>query len=939
MRKLVPAAVLGFFLLIPSSVAAAALVHDNGDGTMTDQGTGLTWVAGRGFAVLPRAEALGLVAAMNSGAAENFGRTDWRLPTERELRRISGLLSLPRHILGASRSGPGLPSAGPNQAVLWPVAGSAVVADLPAAAIVAINSVLLKKNTHVTGDVVVNDASAGPTLASGFELAVNQGAAVTGGLQADTILLDHGASVSGGVSYNGLTNNGAATGALSTPLPLPVFAMFPAFHTAVLRPAAADVFVGPLETRTLPAGDYGVIEVAGTGTVVFAGGLYNVRAIQTASAGSCAIPCRSLSFAAPADVRVAERLDAGSDAFVGPAAGSGVAASQIIFYVGGIDGTSGILGSLPRAVNFGRGSTVQANVYAPNGTVALGRDSTAAGAFLARDVLVEQGSALSAASYFANRPPVANPQTVFTAGAATVTITLTGSDPENGDLTFAIVTGPTQGSLGPVIQGPAPVNPGDPARISATVTYTPAMAGNVEDSFVFQVQDPLGATGMATVRINPSVPDTPPSTVVARDASEATFQDQPLTLTLAGNAPAGVALTFSIVAGSGPAHGTLGTLTPGTEVPRRSATVVYTPGSGFTGSDAFQFQACGVIASVTVCDAASVTLAVLPTPTETGELAADQTVTTPQDLPVQITLMGTVPASSSLAAQQIVIAPQAAFLDGAEIAGNVADSDADGLGDNHNALPGAAPVFISAGVGESGGAGSNGTVRIEMEWDLSGLQGLSNLQSASVLLHTHRGTTDSLDTSFFAAAGGDGLLTDSDFQAAGEAIAGAVMPVPPLSELPVGADGTFSFDVLGPLQAAISAGVPFFSVQGRVNETLTGSARGLEVRSTASGNLSSFLEPQLSLATPGVTPALTFSIESLPAHGTLRDSLGALITTVPTTLPDARLSYTPAIGFTGDDGFTFKATFGSSFDLGTVTIRVVPKDCATTPEGCDNGRP
>ncbi|HEV8580133.1 MAG TPA: Ig-like domain-containing protein [Thermoanaerobaculia bacterium] len=960
MRKLVPAVLFSCLALVPFAAAAAEIVHDNGDGTMTDTGTGLTWVADRAFAVrsgfaaglvAPRAQALGLVAAMNSGAVENFGRTDWRLPTERELRRISGVLSLPSRPFGAARRGPALTGGGAEKAVLWPVSGSAVVSDLPAAAIVATNSVLIKRDSHVTGDVVVNDSSPGPTLSPGFELAVNRNSVVQGGLKADSVLLDQGGSISGGVSYNQLTNQGATTGALSTPLALPVFSMLPAFHTAAPRSGAPDVFVASSQTVSLPAGDYGTIEVAPFGTVVFTGGTYDVREIKTnaGSGGTCAFPCRSLAFAAPADVRVAERLDSGTNAFVGPASGSSATAASIIFYVGGIDGTTGALGSLPQAALFGRGSTVQANVYAPNGTTVLGRDSTTTGALLARDVLVEQGSTISADSYFANRPPIADPQTVFTNGAAPLVITLTGNDPEGGDLSFAIVTGPTEGSLGPITPLPPSPDPGEPGREpgppavrSATVTYTPATAGNLEDSFVFRVQDPLGASGLATVRINPegqeTPPPPPPDTVVAQDGSDSTFQDRPVTLTLTGAAPEGVALTFSIVAGSGPANGSLGPLTQGSEVPQRSATVVYTPGSGFTGSDGFQFEACGVIAGDTVCDTADVAIDVLPTPTEPGEIAADQTVTMLQDQVSQITFSASFPESFSTAARAFILAPKAAFLDGAEIAGNVADSDANGLGDNHNALPGSAPVFISAGVGQSGDAGSNGTVRIQVEWDLSGLQGIGTLTSASVLLHTHRGTVDSLDTSFFAVAGGDGLLTDSDFQSPGEAIAGAVMPVPPLSVLPLGADGTFSFDVIGPLRAAITAGASFFSIQGRVNESLTGPARGLEVRSTASGNLSSFLEPQLEITTPGVTPSPVFSIETLPAHGTLRDSLGNLINEVPMELSDDRVSYTPTTGFTGEDVFTFKATLGTLSDIGTITLRVISPDCQTNPEGCDDGR-
>jgi len=64
------------------------------DGTYTDHRTGLTWVADTQFAihagflkstVLPRSRALRLVAAMNRGKIENFGRTDWRLPTRHEV--------------------------------------------------------------------------------------------------------------------------------------------------------------------------------------------------------------------------------------------------------------------------------------------------------------------------------------------------------------------------------------------------------------------------------------------------------------------------------------------------------------------------------------------------------------------------------------------------------------------------------------------------------------------------------------------------------------------------------------------------------------------------------------------------------------------------------------------------------------------------------------
>ncbi|HEX6199194.1 MAG TPA: hypothetical protein VF150_02935, partial [Thermoanaerobaculia bacterium] len=483
-----------------------------------------------------------------------------------------------------------------------------------------------------------------------------------------------------------------------------------------------------------------------------------------------------------------------------------------------------------------------------------------------------------------------------------------------------------------------------PPVTSATVTYTPATGDDLEDAFTFAVTDPAGASGSAVVTINPpgaeEPPPPPPETVVVPGTSDQVFQDTAKTLSMAGDAPEGVSLTFAIVPGTGPAHGTLGPVIQGSGTPQRTATVLYTPDPGFLGADAFDFEACGEIAFVTVCDTATFSIQVVEQVVEPPVAAPDRSVTTPAETEVEISLSGAVlsEAAAALAPRRVVLRPRAAFIDGAEVAGNVADANGDGFGDNHNALPGSVPVFMSAGVDQVGGAGSNGTVRMHVEWDVSGYGGLAGqLQSAEVVLSTHRGTTDSLDTSFFwVGEDGDGLLTDADFEAAAEPVPGAVMPVPP--GMAVGADGSFSFSVLAQLTAALQNGFGTFSIQGRVDEALVGPARGLEVRTTAAGNLSSFLEPQLSLATPGVTPPLVFTIETLPATGTLRDGLGTLITAVPYTLPDARVSYTPTVGFLGQTSFQYGVSNGVTVDFGLITVTVALGGCETNVSFCDDGR-
>lgn len=973
-RPVLVLAALGF-LFAAAAASAAGPLRPNGDGTVTDLGTGLVWVADPGFAVssgfarqavLPRAEALRLVAAMNAGLVESFGRSGWRLPTERELVRMRALAGgLPRPF-GGGRSG--IPAVGTlgargDAVAAWPVLGASVLSGVDGAAILATNSVRLARDTTVVGDIVVNDASPGPTLRPGFELGLDRNSTVTGNLAADSVALDRDIVVSGTVAYNTLVEDEVTAGDLETPLGLPVFALLPPFQTTFPRPEVEDVMVASGQTLTLAPGDYRDIVVNGSGSLVLSGGVYTARSVKaTAGSSSCSSGnCRSLAFTGATELRVAERLEGGVQAYIGPSDGSGVSPAEIILYVGGINGANGALGANPPAVTMARNGTIRANLYAPNGTIHLDRDFVVVGALVARDVSIDRNSTVTAASFFANRAPIADPSDAFTDGPAPLVITLSGSDVDGDDLTFSVLTGPSEGSLGAVVQDPPPVPTPRPATgaakltaavtvtETATVTYTPASGDDVEDSFTFEVRDVHGAAGVATVRINPAdAPEEPapppPTTVVALDGAEQTPKDRAVTITLEGNAPAGVALSFAVVAGSGPAAGTLGAVTPGSETPQRTATVVYTPASGSTGGVGFDFSACGTIASAVVCDTGHVTITVFEPPVEPDPLAPDQTATTFEERAVQITLGSGNAAESggaSFAALPGRLRPvtgAAAFIDGAEIAGNVADANDDGFGDNHNVLPGAAPVFVSAAVGGAGGPGSDGTSRIHIEWDVSGFGDGSNLESARVHLHTHRGTIDSLATQFFSAAGGNGTLEDADFEAGMEAVSGAVMPVPPLADQPLGADGTFTFDVKAPLQAALAAGATSFSVQGRVDESLTGPARGLEVRSSASGNLASFLEPQLEITTPGVSVPTLFTILTLPANGTLRNALGAAITSVPAILPSALVSYEPNLSFVGDDGFSYQAELGSVIDSGIVTITVRAGNCATDPSFCEDGR-
>jgi hypothetical protein len=942
----VPFALVVALVACVAAGPAGAELRDNGDGTITDAATALTWVADPAFAELAgvgalasRAEAIALVRAMNAGQVENFGRTDWRLPTAREQASLDPPAAGPglRRQAAASRTGPGLVE-------VRPVSGSALVAGIADAAVVAVHGVLLSRNVEVVGDVVANEGG-GPTPAAGWEVQLDRDARVTGDVAGDNVRLDRGVTVTGTVASNQLAAGKATVGSTSSPLGLPVFSMLPPLAVSLPRDEAPAVAVAPGETLELPAEDYADVTVAGGGTLVLTGGVYQLAGLDLDNGARLLVRAAS-------DVRLRDRLRAGGNVEVGPEAGSGLDGSAAIFSVGGIDGADGVLGSLPRAVEIGARSTFRANLHAPDGSVRLGQQIVFEGAIIAAQVQVDRLGELALASYWGNRPPIADSQTVTLSGTASIAITLTGSDPEGGDLAFSIVDAPDHGTLTapvPIVPPPVPGRDGGPAVqppvTSASVTYTPSGAGDEVDSFVFQVADPLGSFGTAVVLLQPAVPEAPPppppATVVAGNLNSTVYSDATGILGFTAGAPDGVALTYSLIAGSGPANGVLGSIVAAPLVPSRTASAEYTPAPGFVGLDSFDFEVCGTVAAVLVCDQATYTIEVVSPPVETvGELAVDRELTAVEGVPLLLDLLSgftlNQPASSSIAGTVRVITAEAVGIQSAAVGGNVADATGDGLGDEANALPGPAPVLVSAGVGQSGGAGSNGTVRVHIEYDVSGFATfIDQVDSAQVQLTTNRGTVDQLATDFYSIVGdGDGILAASDFESLGVGF-GVSMPVPPTQA--VGEDGSFSFSVLGALQAALADGQDYLVVQGRVVETITISARGLQVYSTADGNLTSFKAPALTFSTPPPTP-LVVTITSLPQFGTLLTTGGQPIDSVPFSLGGSKLQYVPGPGFTGTDSFTYEVSDGSESGAGVITIVVLPRDCDNFAADCEDGR-
>jgi hypothetical protein len=186
-----------------------------------------------------------------------------------------------------------------------------------------------------------------------------------------------------------------------------------------------------------------------------------------------------------------------------------------------------------------------------------------------------------------NRPPVANSQSLNAIEDQPITITLTGSDPDNNALTFAVVTQPTSGSLSAIS-----------SATPRTVVYTPNANANGVDSFAFTVNDGTLTSATASVSINiAGVNDAP----TAQDLAVIAQPGQPLAITLAASDVDGDTLNFTVV--SQPTHGTLS---------GAGATLTYRANNGYLGPDSFTYRASDATLNSA---AATVTISVQAAPT------------------------------------------------------------------------------------------------------------------------------------------------------------------------------------------------------------------------------------------------------------------------------------------------------------------------------------
>jgi hypothetical protein len=227
--------------------------------------------------------------------------------------------------------------------------------------------------------------------------------------------------------------------------------------------------------------------------------------------------------------------------------------------------------------------------------------------FLANDGTTDSNVAtVSIAVRSVNDPPVAYSQSVSTDEDISLAVTLTASDPEGSPLIYSVLSGPLYGRL----SGTRP-----------NLTYRPEADYNGNDSFTFRANDGTMDSNLATVAITVR----PVNDVPVADAQMVpTIEDTIVGITLTASDVDGDELSYHVV--SSPTYGLL-TGTP--------PVLTYTPDANFYGDDSLAF-----LASDAISDSNVATVSITVASDNDPPVADSQSVTTMEEMPLEITLTG-----------------------------------------------------------------------------------------------------------------------------------------------------------------------------------------------------------------------------------------------------------------------------------------------------------
>lgn len=465
-----------------------------------------------------------------------------------------------------------------------------------------------------------------------------------------------------------------------------------------------------------------------------------------------------------------------------------------------------------------------------------------------------------------NDPPVALDDDVVTDEDTPYGVFLPATDADGDTLTYAIVDGPTNGTLSGDTDG------------DNLVTYTPNPDVNGSDAFTFQVTDGVFTSNVATIGVTVTPVNDAPT---AGDVAVETGEGSPVDITLDGQDVDGDPLTYVIV--TGPTNGTLSS-------DDGDATVTYTPNAGFGSTapedDTFTYKV--VDPDTAESTTATVTVTVVPNEPPTAD---DQAVTTDEDTPVDITLTGADPEGQPLT-YAIETGPTNGILTPVDGDTFTYTPDPDYHGPDgftfttHDGLSSSAPATVSLTVT----AVNDAPEAADGEFSVA--------EDGSVDVVLDAGDVEG-DTLAFGIVDGPAHGTLS-------AVAGDTVTYTPAPDY-FGPD-SFTF-VASDGQADSNIATITIEVTPEPDAP---------VASDSSVSTAEDVARAITLQAADVDgDTLTHTIVTGPSHGTLSGTADG----------DATVTYTPAANYHGSDAFTFKVNDGSSdSNTATVSITVTPVD-------------
>ncbi len=479
-----------------------------------------------------------------------------------------------------------------------------------------------------------------------------------------------------------------------------------------------------------------------------------------------------------------------------------------------------------------------------------------------------------------NKAPVAVADTATIAEDAapiTIDVLANDSDPDAGQvLAVTAVTDPPVGTAAIDVGG-------------TTVTYTPDPDASGIDTFTYTVSDGAGKLATATVSVTVTPVNDPP---VAADDRLATLRDTPANLAVLANDSDVDGDTLSVDVVTAPAHGTA--------VIEPDNSVTYTPDSNYSGPDAFDY---------TVADGAGgtatghVTVNVLAV--DQPPVAVDDSLTTSEDTAASVNVLAndTDPDVETLTTAAITQQPSH----------GTASIAADGTILYTPAPQYNGPDTFSYRVADGAGLSDEGNVSVTVtpvnDPPTAADDSATTAEDDPVTINVLANDGD-ID--------GDPLTVEVTTPGAGDAVVnpdGTITYTPPTNQY---GDDTFGY--------AISDGAG-----GTDSASVTVSISPVnDAPSAAPKTVTTGFQTAVQVTMTGAdveTCDLNFQIVSGPAHGTLGAVSNTLcVTLLPPYSDSAKVTYTPATGYSGPDSFTYRTSDGTlTSPIVTVSITVSPQ--------------